>query len=1331
MACGAQLNEDAETNILSFQNGNWADTSSCDEDENRKETALPNDPELARINQDKALLSLGLYRYRIPTDGNCLFRAVASQLKLDQERYHPVLRKAAVKWMQANAEELIVGGMLDNLEEIDAASELGAWAGQAAIIALANIFSINIAVVQGGDKGDIDIQHISPFETPMDGEEQGSVILAYMYNGHFDAVVDQDDLPNPDYEAWQYEQVHGSKPTEMMGGEANVEIPKQLSDQEVFVPSVEKHQPENIRLSYIEDDDSELTANIAQAEQKVMDQTNVPESHAQSLVENSEGNMCSEKDASAASSFVNDDNSTQTDRTWREIRLDGAARPTKQLSQEDLDCQKQSHEDVESQKEQDKAEAASANEPLQDDTDETDRWASFFKNVSQELQSDDTRSPPPPLNMRLEDIPEETQSQLATPMLTPLATPHEMENPWANFTQTIERDSSFDDNNSNSNTLTDDDNSDSNDSVVKMDLENENNEADKSESTMSENITFIEKNTGEENDNEVVMEDESLQKIIPNGDAVSPENVNKISEDGKHFNPGEETMETNATNLYGQNSLESDISLASQTSSMSIAIATDDTASVSADPRPTLHMQRSQDSLAGISPWSSFSQSLDKEAQQEADSPAITSPAPATTAPLLQKIPDGNALHIVALGDGANFNTSQVPDKSVTNVAPIPQKFKTIRDLPKQWEDVKKERSSLERDPITVVENNKAKNASCQQTKNIPNHDPVSNAKSVEIKGEACDAKIPTVEVTNRDKHDVSNAQKNVASDKKFVSSTKWENSTKADSSGKKSGQLIASINISNILAPEDCVKCEHVVKPRIRVIPVQFCGKRGATLKNMRSSDVETGLSISTGGGEVNIPIQSNKQRIKAEIIEERGSVDINGHKTETVERKGTYTTLPDEKPSEPKIDLIEHKPPVLTPLSGSKITITDNPNVASPVPIIKPKKRVPVRVIHENDPSAGAVSFESQVSQESFDQSPRVRNIPVIVTNEERKARSRSKSQVSPPTPSSYSFAAPAYNENVRSNVQQARCASSDSHTDKRKVSSSSTSTGYQSQTSTSSSSDNHDNNQEFPEVFSKQRSAEAAKVWDETARNIGDEAERVKQRIEAARSAFGGNQPQGASGGDSSGERNVNISFEGRSSKTSDDSERGYSAYGAGRHAWRDQARGSKPRGPYRGDSTDSSYSSRGAYSHPGSEGTYRSEPSWSSQSSTEDRQYPYRQRTRANRYGEEPTYCSRGDRSNIRIGAEASRFRNEEEINRRRNESLGGSIQIEVTHEQSDPFRERLRRMTAGDKPASYFDLKEDPVTVRNLLRPLNLSFVNSLLNTEIDSFFGRDDFFSDF
>ena len=155
----------------------------------------------ARKNQDKALTTLGLYRYKIPGDGNCLFRAVASQLRLDQDKYHKVLRQAAAKWMAQHGEELLASGLLDNMQEVMDTAQLNHWPGQAALVALANALGLNIAIIQGGDQGTIDIQHITPLETSSDAD-RGGILLAYLYNGHYDAVVHEPNLPNPDYTEW-------------------------------------------------------------------------------------------------------------------------------------------------------------------------------------------------------------------------------------------------------------------------------------------------------------------------------------------------------------------------------------------------------------------------------------------------------------------------------------------------------------------------------------------------------------------------------------------------------------------------------------------------------------------------------------------------------------------------------------------------------------------------------------------------------------------------------------------------------------------------------------------------------------------------------------------------------------------------------------------------------------------------------------------------------------------------------------------------------------------------------------------------------------------------
>ena len=79
--------------------------------------------------------------------------------------------------------------------------QLGTWQGQAALVALANVLGVNIAVVQGGDKGEVDIQHI----TPQDKAPHSNIMLAYLYSGHYDAASNRDGLSNPKYDRWKEE----------------------------------------------------------------------------------------------------------------------------------------------------------------------------------------------------------------------------------------------------------------------------------------------------------------------------------------------------------------------------------------------------------------------------------------------------------------------------------------------------------------------------------------------------------------------------------------------------------------------------------------------------------------------------------------------------------------------------------------------------------------------------------------------------------------------------------------------------------------------------------------------------------------------------------------------------------------------------------------------------------------------------------------------------------------------------------------------------------------------------------------------------------------------
>jgi len=80
------------------------DSTPSVENSNRLESSL----ESERIAQDSALARIGKYRLKIPEDGNCLFRAVGSQLPIGQVG-HLHLRKETSAWLEQNTVDMIDG----------------------------------------------------------------------------------------------------------------------------------------------------------------------------------------------------------------------------------------------------------------------------------------------------------------------------------------------------------------------------------------------------------------------------------------------------------------------------------------------------------------------------------------------------------------------------------------------------------------------------------------------------------------------------------------------------------------------------------------------------------------------------------------------------------------------------------------------------------------------------------------------------------------------------------------------------------------------------------------------------------------------------------------------------------------------------------------------------------------------------------------------------------------------------------------------------------------------------------------------------------------------
>ena len=1524
--------------------------------------SAPNDPALARVNQDKALATMGLYRFRIPGDGNCLFRAIASQLKLDQERYHPVLRKAAVKWMKANVEDLIANNMLDTVDEILEAAEDEAWAGQAAIVALANIFSINIAVIQGGDKGDIDIQHISPFESEVDSEEQGSAILAYMYNGHFDAVVDTPNLPNPEYEAWQDRRVRKCAVDQGASGGVNQNagaldedgVNKKLSGQDIFIPFVEVPSKEDVSLKYVDHPTSPLVQNrtgpALLSAHSPTNQIGASFSPANSIEAQAEAmsmpsgassfdnDTCASFDRTFdtdASSLLDDEQfNLQCDRTWREIRLDNLARPTCEVPKEKLvdqsfasDAWSAFAQTVENTPEITPEPPTVGSEPHVASIPGEHLIGCTLEDLDSSSISDAHTVPANDFTyipMRghmvqrtLSDIHEVSEDVEGEQSLTPIAevsgpwsqaSSVDQPDPWSNFTQNVVDSESA--SSSAANTLTGGLNMQelANSDTLKGGLnmqELANSDSLKGGLNMQELVntdTFtdglniqhqastvstqdINQNTlninnqlgsGDANNNNRIqtaqagVESHSVNQTRSGpldenraliGQDMRGENRHLIGGDLNNENQhligggvsygGNERRNVIGGNSDGysafhppnmigynpdmfdpQQSVDSDISLC-DTSSMSIALATD-YETESDDPRPTLNY--SQDSA--FSPWSSFSQStdvqhtpnveanwppppqphevlLDYGRQPPAPTGAMPSqqgrpilgigsqrqpqhpiglapfdidgqgldanrpiqygepgsglvytpdtmsqslctpeaetylpmrqdkdlglqpmgnqgqivdrgtlsetshaishspsevdlnasnllrsrdplPLPSDLQSILQSLPARQApdIHLVPGSAPMPGFLENIPDKSVSNVAPKPEKFKTVRDLPKQWADMKQHMTQdldlggqFEESPRTDnfnEDNRQSLDEISHSDKSakyyhhdifigptvskegrshdiiigpsvtaegsthsidagpglgqvniqvIPSkHHPVQpsgeamrGAASAGARGVRVPSGISVMNTTQSQHKQLPevNIRVNLTSDNPPLTtlhalSDKKTKSQTSLSSVDSMPDSISSIDISDKFRDDRDVKYVSSI-PKVRIIPVQFHGKKGATLKRLHSSDLEhrsdlerpelaTGISITGESEGVQLPILTNKQRVKAEIIEERGEVDLNGHKTETVERKGTYTTLPDtEGPAEPRIELIQHKPPMLTPLTGSKLTITDNPNVRGGGVTPQEEKRArPVRVIHETSPHSsprGSISSSKSSSQESQEGgTPKIRHVPVILTNEIAAPRSRSNSAGKRSRSNSGSTPSEPILVRGRGVIEE--------------------NTG-----------------QNIPITIRKSPP--------ETA-----------PRQRPPREVFVGESSQGYGGvAYSGGYTRKDSGYSTKSPPT--DTPRGY----------RSEGRGQRSQG---------------------------------------DIDHVYDSYTRS-RIGE----AGSGEGMTTSM---------------RDTHTYQSNIRIPVTHIRSDPFRERLRRSSL-DRPSRLFDMDNDPLTVRNLLKPLNLNF-ESIFNRELESFFNHD-FFSDF
>ncbi|XP_039269100.2 uncharacterized protein LOC120344080 [Styela clava] len=192
-------------------------TISEQKEEKSANPALQQEHEIEILEQDKFIAKeYKLHRFLIIPDGNCLYRAVAQAILLDQSQ-HMLLRQLTVDHIREHQDvfENIIEGNVD--EFLMTAMLEGEWAGYPEILALTCLLDININITTGGTKSNPTVHTtLHYFEPDHQKEadhkklkkeksdkytERQSIWLSWLSNGHYDTFTDAQ-IENPCYEEW-------------------------------------------------------------------------------------------------------------------------------------------------------------------------------------------------------------------------------------------------------------------------------------------------------------------------------------------------------------------------------------------------------------------------------------------------------------------------------------------------------------------------------------------------------------------------------------------------------------------------------------------------------------------------------------------------------------------------------------------------------------------------------------------------------------------------------------------------------------------------------------------------------------------------------------------------------------------------------------------------------------------------------------------------------------------------------------------------------------------------------------------------------------------------
>ncbi|XP_013416573.1 RING finger protein 17 [Lingula anatina] len=152
--------------------------------------------------QDKYLQSIGMKRYKIIADGNCLFRAFAQGIFQDQNQ-HLIVRSAVIQALQEQWDvfkDIIYED--DKMKYIQNLAKPGSYGGEVEIQVVCYIYDIQTVLYMNG-------LH-TPVLTRTYGAGSADVVeLIFLSdgrvdNGHYDLAIPSSlCVPNPDYAAWR------------------------------------------------------------------------------------------------------------------------------------------------------------------------------------------------------------------------------------------------------------------------------------------------------------------------------------------------------------------------------------------------------------------------------------------------------------------------------------------------------------------------------------------------------------------------------------------------------------------------------------------------------------------------------------------------------------------------------------------------------------------------------------------------------------------------------------------------------------------------------------------------------------------------------------------------------------------------------------------------------------------------------------------------------------------------------------------------------------------------------------------------------------------------